>query len=59
MYARVCGAVLLMLSADMGILYYLKKEELFYDAVRRPLFLVCFCILVFIPIVILVIVDRA
>ena len=52
-YARICGAVLLILSADLGVLYYLEAEDKLYTLVRQPIFLFLSALFVIVPVAVL------
>ena len=45
--------VLLILSADLGVLYYLETEDKLYALVRQPIFLFLSALFVIVPVAVL------
>ena len=54
-YARICGMVLLILSADLGVLCYLEVEDKLYALVRQPIFLFLSAFFVIVPVAFLLV----
>lgn len=52
-YARICGTVLLILSADLGVFCYLEAEDRLYALVRQPIFLFLSTLFVIVPVAVL------
>lgn len=52
-YARICGAVLLILSADLGVFCYLEAEDRLYALVRQPFFLFLAALFLIVPVAVL------
>lgn len=58
LYSKLCGAMLLLTSLALVVLYYLLKQDLLYGIVKQPLLLSIYLILSLSPAVIIIIFGR-